>query len=84
MSAGRVNPNFTLEHQGITGLGQVHYNLIEPALIEEALRKGEGRLGKGGTFLVSTGQFTGRSPETSTSSRPTASPTASGGKTTPR
>ncbi|MFN3210239.1 MAG: phosphoenolpyruvate carboxykinase [Roseovarius sp.] len=63
MSAGRVNPNFTLEDQGITGLGEVHYNLIEPALIEAAIHRNEGRLGKGGTFLVSTGQFTGRSPK---------------------
>ncbi|MCR9148011.1 MAG: phosphoenolpyruvate carboxykinase [Rhodobacteraceae bacterium] len=63
MSAGRVNPQFRLEDQGITGLGEVHYNLIEPALIEVALKKGEGRLGQGGTFLVSTGTFTGRSPK---------------------
>ncbi|MCR9113239.1 MAG: phosphoenolpyruvate carboxykinase (ATP), partial [Rhodobacteraceae bacterium] len=63
MASGRVNPQFRLEDQGITGLGEVHYNLIEPALIEAALRSGEGRLGKGGTFLVSTGKFTGRSPK---------------------
>ncbi|WP_135500954.1 phosphoenolpyruvate carboxykinase [Roseovarius aestuariivivens] len=63
MAAGRVNPQFRLEDQGITGLGEVHYNLIEPALIEAALKKGEGRLGQGGTFLVSTGKFTGRSPK---------------------
>ena len=63
MAAGRVNPQFRLEDQGITGLGDVHYNLIEPALIEVALKKGEGRLGQGGTFLVSTGTFTGRSPK---------------------
>ncbi len=63
MAAGRVNPQFRLDDQGITGLGEVHYNLIEPALIEVALKKGEGRLGEGGTFLVSTGTFTGRSPK---------------------
>jgi len=63
MAFGRVNPQFRLEDQGITGLDNVHYNLIEPALIEAALRNGEGRLGKGGTFLVSTGKFTGRSPK---------------------
>ncbi|RBI85764.1 phosphoenolpyruvate carboxykinase (ATP) [Rhodosalinus halophilus] len=62
MTIGRVNPEFRLEHQGIEGLGEVHYNLIEPALIEAALKRGEGRLGLGGTFLVSTGKFTGRSP----------------------
>lgn len=63
MNTGRVNPNQTLEKQGITGLGAVHYNLIEPALIEAAVKAGEGKLGIGGAFLVSTGQFTGRSPK---------------------
>jgi phosphoenolpyruvate carboxykinase (ATP) len=52
-----------LEHQGIVGAGRVHYNLIEPALVEAAIRNGEGRLGKGGAFLCTTGQFTGRSPK---------------------
>jgi phosphoenolpyruvate carboxykinase (ATP) len=63
MTLGRVNPNHTLEHQGLTGLGSVHYNLVEPALIEAALKRGEGKLGKGGAFLVTTGKFTGRSPK---------------------
>src|SRR6056297_371749 len=63
MAFGRVNPQFQLEDQGITGLGDVHYNLVEPALIEAALKRGEGRLGRGGAFLVTTGKFTGRSPK---------------------
>ncbi|WP_273502706.1 phosphoenolpyruvate carboxykinase [Paracoccus sphaerophysae] len=63
MSQTRVNPNCKLEDQGISGLGQVHYNLLEPALIEAAIRRGEGQLGLGGTFLVSTGAKTGRSPK---------------------
>jgi phosphoenolpyruvate carboxykinase (ATP) len=63
MTSGRVNPNFRLEDQGITGLGNVYYNLIEPTLIQEALKRDEGHLGRGGTFLVSTGKFTGRSPK---------------------
>ena len=63
MTHGRVNPAFRLEDQGITGLGQVYYNLIEPSLIERALARNEGELGRGGTFLVSTGKFTGRSPK---------------------
>lgn len=63
MAEGRVNPNFTLEHQGISGLGDVYYNLIEPSVIEHALARKEGELGQGGTFLVSTGKFTGRSPK---------------------
>ena len=63
MHSGRVNPQFRLEDQGISGLGEVHYNLIEPALVEAALRNGEGELGIGGVFLVTTGKFTGRSPK---------------------
>ncbi len=63
MTFGRVNPQFRLEDQGIEGLGNVYYNFMEPALIENALKRGEGTLGNGGTFLVSTGEFTGRSPK---------------------
>ena len=63
MTSGRVNPQFRLEDQGIEGLGNVYYNLMEPALIEAALKRGEGTLGKGGAFLVTTGKFTGRSPK---------------------
>ena len=59
----RVNPNCRLEDQGIVGLGRVYYNLVEPALMNEAVARGEGRLGIGGTFLCSTGAHTGRSPK---------------------
>jgi phosphoenolpyruvate carboxykinase (ATP) len=59
----RVNPDRTLEAQGITELGNVHYNLLEPAIIEQALIRGEGTLGLGGALLVTTGKFTGRSPK---------------------
>jgi phosphoenolpyruvate carboxykinase (ATP) len=59
----RVNPDCRLEDQGITGLGQVYYNLLEPALMTEAVARGEGKLGLGGSFLVSTGAHTGRSPK---------------------
>ena len=63
MTHGRVNPDFRLEDQGINGLGAVYYNLIEPDLIQYALARDEGNLGKGGAFLVTTGKFTGRSPK---------------------
>lgn len=59
----RVNPNCRLEDQGIKGLGHVYYNLSEPALMNEAIARGEGQLGLGGAFLVSTGKHTGRSPK---------------------
>ena len=63
MINGRVNPSHRLEDQGISGLGNVYYNFIEPALVEAAVARGEGRLGRGGAFLCTTGQFTGRSPK---------------------
>ncbi|OSP55104.1 phosphoenolpyruvate carboxykinase [Pseudoruegeria sp. SK021] len=63
MGNDQVIPSFDLKEQGMTGLGTVYYNLLEPALIERALIRGEGKLGQGGTFLVSTGKYTGRSPK---------------------
>lgn len=63
MDNGRVNPAQTLEKIGITGLGCVYYNLIEPGLVEQAIRRDEGTLGKGGALLVTTGTHTGRSPQ---------------------
>ena len=63
MTQGRVNPARTLQDQGITGLGNVWYNLMEPALVAAAVTRGEGHLGQGGAFLCTTGQFTGRSPK---------------------
>ncbi|WPY94078.1 phosphoenolpyruvate carboxykinase [Limimaricola variabilis] len=63
MQHGRVNPEMTLEAQGVTGLGEVYYNLTEPQLMQAAITGGEGRLGQGGTLLVTTGQHTGRSPK---------------------
>ncbi|MCT4334669.1 phosphoenolpyruvate carboxykinase [Paracoccus sp. YLB-12] len=59
----RVNPNCRLEDQGIEGLGRVYYNLLEPALMTEAVARDEGRIGLGGAFLVTTGAHTGRSPK---------------------
>ena len=63
MSIGRVNPANRLEDQGITNLGNVYYNLIEPALVQAALKHGEGTLGKGGAFYCTTGKHSGRSPK---------------------
>ena len=63
MTNGKVNPSRTLESQGMAGLAAVHYNDLEPALIEKALKRNEGTLGKGGSFLVTTGAHTGRSPK---------------------
>jgi len=63
MTEGRVNPDCRLETQGIEGAAAVYYNLSEAALMEHAVRRGEGRLGNGGVLLVETGRHTGRSPK---------------------
>ena len=58
-----VNPRMTLDATGFPGVARAHYNLLEPALLQAALARGEGDLGQGGAFLVSTGRHTGRSPK---------------------
>ncbi len=63
MDHGTVNPQMTLAQQGITGLGAVYYNEDEATLQAAAIAAGEGQEGKGGTFLVTTGKHTGRSPK---------------------
>ncbi|MEL6999211.1 MAG: phosphoenolpyruvate carboxykinase (ATP), partial [Pseudomonadota bacterium] len=63
METGVFNPAKPLADSGITGLGAIHYNLIEPALVQHAVSRGEGELGRGGAFLCETGKHTGRSPQ---------------------
>jgi phosphoenolpyruvate carboxykinase (ATP) len=63
MDHGTVNPAMKLENQGITGLGAVYYNMSAADLQTAAVANGEGINGKGGTFLVTTGKHTGRSPK---------------------
>ena len=62
MTNPRVNPKMTLDHQGLSGIARAYYNLTEPALVQAALQRGEGKLGQGGALLVQTGNHTGRSP----------------------
>ena len=84
MTNGRMNPKARLEAQSVTGLGSVDYNYIERALVETTIARGEGRLGKGGAFLCTTGQFTGRSPKDKFVVRTPSVKNSSGGKTTHR
>jgi phosphoenolpyruvate carboxykinase (ATP) len=53
---------FGLERQGMRHLGTQHWNQLTPVLYEHAIRCGEGELGSGGSFSVSTGLYTGRTP----------------------
>ena len=41
----------------------VYENLNEIELVEEAIKNGEGKLGRGGSLIVFTGEKTGRSPK---------------------
>ncbi len=51
-----------LEAQGLKPKGEVHWNLVAPVLIEQAVRRGEGRLAEMGPFCAITAPHTGRSP----------------------
>ena len=44
-------------------VGRVHRNLAPAALVEEAIRRGEGVLAANGALSVTTGKYTGRSPQ---------------------
>ncbi len=46
-----------------TGGTRIHRNMTTPVLIEEALKRGEGRLTATGPLVVETSPHTGRSPE---------------------
>ena len=50
METGVFNPNHRLDDVGLVGLGRVHYNHQNEALVEAAIRNGEGELGRGGAF----------------------------------
>ncbi|HUU61701.1 MAG TPA: phosphoenolpyruvate carboxykinase (ATP), partial [Acidimicrobiia bacterium] len=51
-----------LADMGLTEAAAVHHNLSTPALFEKVIRRGEGRAAQGGSLVVRTGEYTGRSP----------------------
>jgi phosphoenolpyruvate carboxykinase (ATP) len=51
-----------LSRQGLTPAGAVHWNLTGAALIEAAIRRGEGTFADMGPFVATTAPHTGRSP----------------------
>ncbi|HZS85372.1 MAG TPA: phosphoenolpyruvate carboxykinase [Stellaceae bacterium] len=53
--------SFGIDQQGLRNLAKVHWNLSVPVLYEHAIRRGEGQLGEGGSFVARTGAHTGRS-----------------------
>lgn len=60
---GEFNAAHGPEAIGLTGLAAVHWNLEAPRLYEEALRRGEAQLARGGALVATTGSHTGRSPK---------------------
>jgi phosphoenolpyruvate carboxykinase (ATP) len=56
-----LSSSFGVDQQGLRNLGAVHWNLSVPMLYEHAIRRHEGVLGAGGSFVVRTGIHTGRS-----------------------
>jgi phosphoenolpyruvate carboxykinase (ATP) len=51
-----------LERQGLNPSGEIHWNLIAPELIEQAVRRAEGTMADMGPFVAVTAPHTGRSP----------------------
>ncbi len=52
-----------LEAQGFHNINVAYWNLGTAQLLEHAIQRREGTLASGGSFVVRTGQFTGRSPK---------------------
>jgi phosphoenolpyruvate carboxykinase (ATP) len=48
---------------GFEGLAAVHWNLLPPVLVEEAMRRREAAFSADGAVVAETGQHTGRSPK---------------------
>ncbi|MDQ6702708.1 MAG: phosphoenolpyruvate carboxykinase (ATP) [Pseudomonadota bacterium] len=59
--AGPFNPAFGFESFGLKDLKSI-YNLQAPRLAEDAIRRGEAMVAKGGALSAETGVHTGRSP----------------------
>lgn len=53
--------SYPFEKQGISTSATIFANLGTPALVEHAVKNGEGLLAKDGPFVVETGKHTGRS-----------------------
>ena len=63
MQSDSSYPAVPLSEMGISSMNSIYYNLTEPALMNQAVLRGEGVLGLGGSLIVETGKHTGRSPK---------------------
>lgn len=58
---GKRNPAFGIETTGLIQPSTVYFNLSEPALYEESIKRNEAKLSAHGALVARTGQHTGRS-----------------------
>lgn len=58
--ASTYKSNFGLDNHGLYRIDPIYWNLPVPALVEEAVFRGEGKLVNGGAFQVYTGKWTAR------------------------
>ena len=60
---GPVISQHRLDRHGLANVATAYWNLSAPALYQHTLRRGEGRLARGGALVVETGEHTGRAPK---------------------
>src|SRR4051794_8472849 len=63
MTTTQLPGEVDLSVHGIAASGRVYRNPSTSLLYTHALRRGDGRLAEGGSLVVDTGAFTGRSPK---------------------
>ena len=61
-ATGVFNPSFGADASGLGKAKSIAFNLEAPALYEEALRRNEAVIARGGALVAETGAHTGRSP----------------------
>ncbi len=61
--AGDLAADFKLKNHGLQFLDRVYWNLPTPALIEEAVFRGEAHMTKGGALVVNTGKWSARAAD---------------------
>jgi phosphoenolpyruvate carboxykinase (ATP) len=61
-NAGIRPSHFGLQQHGIRNINIAYWNLGTAQLLEKAVERHEGLFASGGSYVVRTGQFTGRSP----------------------
>ncbi len=62
-NAGIRPSRYGLNEHGLRNINIAYWNLGTAQLLEHAVRRHEGLFARGGSYVVRTGQFTGRSPK---------------------